>query len=50
MVVVRLGAKANVLQSVCFVRWGAAFLILPKHWLVWSYVRLFNFCTVAGLG
>jgi len=34
-----VGAKANVLQSIGFVRWDAALLIVPKHWLVWSFVR-----------
>jgi len=35
-----VGAKANVLQRVGFVRWVAALLILPKRWLVWSFVCL----------
>jgi hypothetical protein len=39
-------AKANVLQSVGFVRGIAALLILPKRWLVLSFVFLFNVCTV----
>ena len=41
------GAKANVVQSVGFVRWVAPLLILPKRWLVvLSFVCLFNVCTV----
>jgi hypothetical protein len=44
------GAKANVLHSCGFVLWVAALLILPKRWLVFSFVLLFNFCSVAGLG
>jgi len=35
-------AKANVLQSVGFVRLIAALLILSKRWVVWSFVCLFN--------
>jgi len=50
MCVGAVGAKANVLQSVGFVRLVAALLILPKRWLVWSFVRLLILCTVAGLG
>jgi len=45
-----VGAKTNVLQSVGFVQWVAALLILPKRWLVSSFVCLLNFSTVAGLG
>ena len=42
-----VGAKANVLQSVGFVRWIAALLILPKRWHFFpSYFCLLNVCTV----
>jgi len=32
-----VGAKANVLQSVGFVRWVAALLILLKRWLFFNF-------------
>jgi len=50
IIIWRVGAKSNVLQSVGFVLWVAALLILPKRWLLYSFVHLFNLCTVAGLG
>jgi len=37
-----VGAKANVLQSVGFVRWVATLLILPKRWVVYSFACLLN--------
>jgi hypothetical protein len=38
-----VGTKSNVLQSVGFVRWVAALLILPKRWFVCSFVPLLNY-------
>jgi len=45
-----VGAKANVVQCVGLVRLVAPLLILPKRWLVCSFVRPLFFSTVVRLG